>query len=164
MKKVTEAEVYKLLVRIGVSAGYTGIDYIIRAVFAINAGKVDNLGEVYDIIAKEDNIKSGAVERNIRTAINRAYEHRPRIFSELFSIDSKPTNKLFYIRRSQLFPIWQSRQSIGAVLCQTNHCIITLIAPSRAAKNVYILIICVVRIAIMTASAIFAHTIAITTI
>ena len=95
MKKMTEAEVYKLLVRIGVSAGYTGIDYIIRAVFAINAGKVDNLGEVYDIIAKEDNIKSGAVERNIRTAINRVYEHRPRIFSELFSIDSKPTNKLF---------------------------------------------------------------------
>lgn len=42
MKKMTEAEVYKLLVRIGVSAGYTGIDYIIRAVFAINAGKVDN--------------------------------------------------------------------------------------------------------------------------
>ena len=68
-------ELRKFLLKIGISSNIQGYHYIISAVNFISKQKIHtNTTTIYEIIGKEYEKKSSAVERGIRHAIQQSYK------------------------------------------------------------------------------------------
>lgn len=86
-------EIRKVLMEIGISSNRCGYHYIIRAVEILKAQRIHtNLGTLYEIIGKENDKGKSLIERDIRYAIQKAYEKSAKL---KYIYAKKPNNSAF---------------------------------------------------------------------
>lgn len=111
MKK-NEKEVGLLLHRLGVSSKYHGFDYLSKSVVILlenDAYRYKTMKFLYNQVAKEFNCSSYAVERNIRTCIDRSwnkvsYDTINHVFGSTMNYeDDSPSNREFILNLLDFF-------------------------------------------------------------
>ena len=91
---------YDLLYRLGITANYTGFFYVTYAVYLIQLQPERLLlvtKWLYPEVAKHYRTNWKAVERNIRTAVNVAWELHPEILEDMAGgpLSKRPSNTRF---------------------------------------------------------------------
>lgn len=94
---MNKAEIYKLLVKLGVPAGHEGFKYIMEAAISADTSKSNNMGDIFSTVGEKYlNRKNNSASRNkVQRAIEYAYDRKPELFKEMFGYDERPSNKQF---------------------------------------------------------------------
>lgn len=97
---MNKAEIYKLLVKLGVPAGHEGFKYIMEAAISADTSKSNNMGDIFSTVGekylnrKNNSASRNNVEKMIQRSIEYAYDHKPEVFKEIFGYDERPYTRL----------------------------------------------------------------------
>lgn len=98
---MNKAEIYKLLIKLGVPAGQEGFKYIMEAAISADTSKSNNMVDIFSTVGekylnrKNNSVSRNNVEKMIQRAIEYAYDRKSEVFKEIFGYDERPSNKQF---------------------------------------------------------------------
>ncbi len=98
---MNKAEIYKLIIKLGIPAGHDGFKYIMEAAISADTSKSNNMGDIFSTVGekylnrKNNSASRNNVEKMVQRAIEYAYDRKPELFKEMFGYDKRPSNKQF---------------------------------------------------------------------